>query len=76
LDFTVVCRQSGSKGIAEFAIVGEGAIRVDGLLTPESLGNDSIVFDFGTDEALLLQVTAESDSPVLNIVSRVAEIKI
>ena len=76
LDFTVACRQSGAKGVAEFAVVGGGAVQVDGLLTPESLANDSIVFDFGTDEAVLLQVTAESDSPTLNIVSRLAEIKI
>jgi hypothetical protein len=76
LDFTVACRVDGSKGIAEFQAFGEGYVLVDIGLSPETVARDAAIFDFGTDEALTLQLTAESDSIALNIVSQLGEIRI
>ena len=76
VDFTVACRVAGSKGIAEFQAVGEGYVFVDIGLSPEMVARDAAIFGFGTDEALQLQVTAESDSIALNIVSQIGEVKI
>jgi hypothetical protein len=76
VDFTVACRADGSKGIAEFQAFGEAYVLVDIGLSPEVVARDATIFDFGTDEALQLQVTAESDSIALNIVSQLGEVKI
>ena len=76
VDFTVVCRKAGAIGVSDLQAFGEGFVRVDVGLAPETLGNDSPVVAFGTDEALSLQLTAESDTPVLNIVSQIAYIEI
>ena len=76
LNFTVACRQDGSKGVAEFQVFGDAYVRVDIGLSPEFVANDASIFDFGTDEALQLQLTAESDSVALNIVSQIGEITI
>ncbi len=64
-------------GVAEFQMFGEGRIFTDLVpLTPESFANDANLNTFGTDEPLLLQLTAESDAVALNIASRLAEIRI
>ena len=76
LDFSVSCRQDGAMGVAEFQIFGEGRVFVDGPLTPESFANDANLNTFGTDEPIVLQLTAESDNVALNIVSRSAEVRV
>jgi hypothetical protein len=76
LDFSVSCRQAGTAGDAEFQIFGEGRVFVDGALTPESFANDDNLNIFGTDEPIILQLTAESDNVALNIVSRAAEVRV
>jgi hypothetical protein len=76
LDFTVVCRQDGAPGVANFKQFGEGTWRVDVGITPEFVAAVSQIQTFGTDEALSLQLTAESDTPVFNIISQIAYLEI
>lgn len=77
IDFTIACREDGGVGVAEFQMFGEGRVFTDTVpLTPESFANDANLNTFGTDEPLTLQLTAESDAVTLNILSRIAEIRI
>lgn len=75
LDFDICCRQSGANSILK--VFGSGFITVDVGLTVESFANDAELNSiFDTQEPLSFQLTAESNSPSLNIVSQIADISI
>lgn len=69
-------RVGGSKDITEFQAIGEGYVLVNIGLSLKTVAIDVVIYDFGTDKALVLQVTAESDSIALNIVSQIREVNI